>query len=102
MKCRIARWFLLGALAAQCLFELPPAALAQADSAAKAASRADQEKEDCTRNLKIIYDAIKAYENDNKDLPNWLSDLVPQYLNDANILICPACRRTGHLEAAEV
>jgi hypothetical protein len=102
MKRRIARWFLLGALAAQCLFGRPQAALAQADSSVKAASRADQEKEDCTRNLKIIYDAIKAYENDNKDLPNWLSDLVPQYLNDANILICPACRRTGHLESAEV
>jgi hypothetical protein len=35
---------------------------------------------------------------DHKDLPNWLSDLVPQYLNDANVLICPVCRRTGKTE----
>ena len=32
------------------------------------------------KNLKVIYDAIQAFEADHHDLPNWLSDLVPQYL----------------------
>jgi hypothetical protein len=59
---------------------------------------AAQEKEACTRNLKTIYQAIRAYELDHKDLPNWLSDLVPKYLPDANVLICPVCRRTGKTE----
>jgi hypothetical protein len=59
---------------------------------------AAQEKEACTRNLKIIYQAIQAYELDHKDLPNWLSDLVPKYLPDANVLVCPVCRRTGKTE----
>jgi hypothetical protein len=59
---------------------------------------AAQEKEACTRNLKQIYEAIQSYQIDHKDLPNWLSDLVPQYLSDANVLICPVCRRTGKVE----
>ena len=58
------------------------------------------EREGCIRNLKLIYDAIQAYQMDHKDIPNWLSDLVPQYLNDANVLICPVCKRTGAAESA--
>jgi hypothetical protein len=58
------------------------------------------EKEACSRNLKAIYDAIEAYRTDhNQEVPNWLSDLVPQYLNDAGLLICPVSRRTGRTEA---
>jgi hypothetical protein len=62
------------------------------------AGLAQQEKETCTANLKTLYAAIQAYERDHKDLPNWLSDLVPQYLPDTNVLICPVCRRTGATE----
>ncbi len=58
------------------------------------------EKNDCTRNLKLIYEAIQSYQEEKKDLPNWLSDLVPQYLPDANVLVCPVCRRTGATEPA--
>jgi hypothetical protein len=56
------------------------------------------EKEVCTKNLKVIYDGIEAYRKDHKDLPNWLSDLVPDYLPDQNVLVCPVCRRTGVAE----
>ena len=56
------------------------------------------EKEECTRNLKHIYDGIEGYRKDHKDLPNWLSDLVPDYLPNANVLVCPVCRRTGQIE----
>lgn len=61
---------------------------------------AAREKEECTRNLKRIYAAIQAYQLDHKDLPNWLSDLVPEYLSDANVLVCPVGRRTGKIESA--
>jgi len=58
-----------------------------------------QEKADadgCTHNLQKISDAIAAYRKDNKDIPNWLSDLVPKYLT-AEDLICPVTRKTGRL-----
>jgi hypothetical protein len=78
---------------------LPRAAASQASTAAVPAGLAAEEKEACSRNLKVIYDAIQAYQFDHKDLPNWLSDLVPDYLSDGNVLICPVCRRTGRNEA---
>lgn len=59
---------------------------------------ARQEAERCTANLKKIYAAIEAYQIDHHDLPNWLSDLVPRYLQDPNTLICPVARRTGKTE----
>ena len=65
---------------------------------ADASSLAAEEREGCRRNLKVIYDAIQAYQFDHKELPNWLSDLVPDYISDGNALICPVCRRTGRTE----
>lgn len=78
----------------------PAARLARTNTpAAKQPGRAAEEKRACTKNLKTIYAAIEAYQIDRRDLPNWLSDLVPQYLPDASTLICPVCRRTGETEA---
>lgn len=79
-------------LAAVCL--LAPSLPAQTNSAAA------DDKEACMRNLKVIYDAIQLYQIDHHDLPNWLSDLVPQYLSDPSVLICPACKRTGEIESS--
>lgn len=42
----------------------------------------------CGKNLKKIYSAVKKYEKDKGRLPDWLSDLVPDYLN-AETLFCP-------------
>jgi hypothetical protein len=75
-----------------------PSALAQADAPADDSRLAADEKEACIRNLKIIYEAIQNYRADHKNIPNWLSDLVPQYINDANVLTCPVCKRTGEVE----
>ena len=44
----------------------------------------------CTQNLLVIGGAIQAYQKEHGDLPDWLSDLHPKHLPDANILICPA------------
>jgi hypothetical protein len=77
----------------------PPASVwAAAGTTADAASYESQDKEQCTRNLKLIFDALQAYQVDHKELPHWLSDLVPQYVNDANVFICPVCKRTGQTE----
>lgn len=79
--------------------EPAPATPAQPPPARKAPNRAAEEKQACIKNLKTIYDAIQAFQAEHHDLPNWLSDLVPQYLDDVNVLICPICRRTGQTEA---
>ncbi len=81
------------------LWGLPALTSAQTNSAPPVPDGAALEKEACLRNLKVIYEAIEAYRLDRKDLPNWLSDLVPKYLADGNVLICPVCLRTGQTEA---
>ena len=76
--------------------------LAQTNGPAVDDNQTAKEKEGCTRNLKLIYEAIQAYQADHKELPNWLSDLVPQYLTDASVLICPVCQRTGETETSKL
>ena len=78
---------------------LAPVASAQTPPATNAAILALEEMWACSQNLTVIYDAIQAFQADRHDLPNWLSDLVPRYLEDINVLTCPVCRRTGQTEA---
>jgi len=91
----ITRLFIIVAMSGCALGGLGLRAFSQNSPEPKASSLAAEEKAGCTENLKAIYQAVEAYRRDHKDLPNWLSDLVPQYLSDANLLVCPVCRRTG-------
>ncbi len=43
----------------------------------------------CAGNLLVIYAALKAYEADQGRMPDWLCELVPDYLED-EVLHCPA------------
>jgi hypothetical protein len=97
-KRRRAQWFSLLVIGALAAGGFVPVAPAQTAPAATDPKLAGEEKEACSKNLKTIYEAIQAFQADHRDLPNWLSDLVPQYLKDANVLICPVCRRTGRTE----
>lgn len=58
---------------------------------------AAQAKAECRKHLETIYSAIQAYRKEHKDTPNWLSDLVPKYLPDARVLLCPTGRPAGEL-----
>ena len=49
----------------------------------------------CTQNLVAIGKAIEAYKKEHGDFPEWLSDLHPKHLADANTLICPADEEGG-------
>ena len=49
----------------------------------------------CTHNLTEIGRALQAYEKEHNDFPEWLSELHPRYLIDANVLICPADEEQG-------
>ena len=50
----------------------------------------EKHTEICTQNLLAIGKAIQAYQKEHNDFPEWLSDLHPKYLPDANLLLCPA------------
>ncbi len=49
----------------------------------------------CTQNLVALGKAIQAYQKEHGDFPEWLSDLHPKHLTDANTLICPADEEGG-------
>ena len=49
----------------------------------------------CTQNLLAIGKAIQTYQKEHNDFPQWLSDLHPKYLADANCLLCPADTKGG-------
>jgi hypothetical protein len=53
------------------------------------------EREECFSNMLRIHSAIMAYRKDHDRMPDWLSDLAPEYLSDTNCLICPVQTRTG-------
>jgi len=72
-------------------------ALALSGRSAQAQSTAEEDKETCKNHFAAIYKAIKAYRADKKDLPPYLSDLIPRYLKDPNILVCPTVKRTGNV-----
>ena len=53
------------------------------------------EKAQCCTNLLKIHAAIMAYRKDHQQMPDWLSDLVPNYLSDTNVFLCPVQVATG-------
>lgn len=60
----------------------------------RAGTEADDQAQ-CAAKLKKIYQAIQQYRRDHKSLPNWLSDLAPDYISDPELCICPVQLRTG-------
>ncbi|MBI4659577.1 MAG: hypothetical protein HY735_12120 [Verrucomicrobia bacterium] len=52
--------------------------------------------EACRQQLNIIHSAIQEYQKRNDKFPRWLSDLLPDYLHDAEMLSCPFVRNSGN------
>jgi peroxiredoxin len=79
-----------------------PIVLASMGIAKQNPSEAQNQKniEICTQNLLAIGKAVQAYHNDHGDFPEWLSELYPKYLQDANLLLCPADKGGGKAIAA--
>ena len=53
-------------------------------------AQSEKNIEICTQNLVAIGKAVEAYKKEHEDFPDWLSELHPKYLPDANLLLCPA------------
>jgi tetratricopeptide (TPR) repeat protein/peroxiredoxin len=49
----------------------------------------------CTKNLVEIGKALQAYQEKHGDIPEWLSDLYPEYLKDKKLFLCPADSALG-------
>jgi hypothetical protein len=67
-------------------------------SASIASAATGEEHEADKQNMLVIYKALKTYEKEHGKLPDWLSDLVPKYIQDTNVLVSPVFRRTGKEE----
>jgi hypothetical protein len=52
----------------------------------------------CERQMNFLYGAIQEYQNRYHKLPRWLSDLVPEFIDDPEKLICPFVRATGNVK----
>ena len=68
---------------------------ANSEAADPALEQNEKNIEICTQNLLAINKAIHAYQKEHGDFPEWLSDLHPKHLADANTLICPADEEGG-------
>ena len=55
----------------------------------------DEERAIDKQHLRQIYQAIQTYRLKHGTLPNWLSDLVPEFLPDSAVLMSPVELRTG-------
>ncbi|MDE0469130.1 MAG: redoxin domain-containing protein [Candidatus Poribacteria bacterium] len=49
----------------------------------------------CTQNLVAIGKAVEAYKKEHGNFPDWLSNLHPKYLPDADIFLCPTDKLGG-------
>lgn len=73
----------------------PPLTAGEEIPGAEGIPVAKQEREIDKQHLLKIYDALKAYRQDQGRFPDWLADLFPKYLSDADLLISPVEKRTG-------
>ena len=61
-------------------------------------TRDPADKEACQAKLNLIFEAIREYRKQHQDeLPEKLSDLMPEFIHDPKVLICPFVQKTGGL-----
>ena len=59
---------------------------------------ADRDRDPCARNLQTIWNGIQKYREQHKKLPLHLSELVPDFVQNPSVMICPVTRRTGEIK----
>jgi prepilin-type N-terminal cleavage/methylation domain-containing protein len=55
-------------------------------------SRERARQTDCKSNLHQLSVAVIMYKDDHKQVPNWLSNLYPRYISNADVLLCKSDR----------
>jgi hypothetical protein len=95
-----SRWSVFAVLGAASLFWVPGIPTRAAEPRQGSAFETEVRLKDmgvCRTNLHMINEAIQEYRRAYKTVPDRLSDLVPRFLADSEVLICPASRRLGEL-----
>src|SRR5881394_1211823 len=91
---------LLWAVLVASLLSLPHSVFADEDSGGAKFSHDPADKEACQANLNLILEAIQEYRKQHQDkLPDKLSDLTPDFIQNPKILVCPYFQKTGGLRA---
>jgi hypothetical protein len=83
------------ALVAACLCNLASGAADETTADQPNYSTNSEDRAACQSQLNRIYGAIQEYHRRNQKLPLWLSDLIPDYIQDPDVLVCPYVRKTG-------
>lgn len=70
----------------------------QRSKAASPRSGSEADRVACEKQLNIIFGAIQEYRKQHgDDPPDKLSDLLPEFIHDPNVLVCPFVRTRGGL-----
>jgi len=67
----------------------------QQSSGIRARSTDPHDRDVCEQNLTRIFDALGQYVVKYGKLPNWLSELTPEFISEAEVLICPYVASSG-------
>lgn len=97
---RAGRWRRIATLRQSAVIALAVMAAAPGFTAVGAAKNpyADHDVTSCKGRLNRIFEAIQEYQKVYKTLPNYLSDLHPEFIADPRLFICPAVRRKGDFQ----
>lgn len=90
-----ARSAALGMLLAIALALLSQPGMAGDVPATLKVSSAQDDAAACKANLNRIYEALLEYQRVHTNLPNYFSDLHPDFIADPRLFICPAALRAG-------
>ena len=50
----------------------------------------------CSENLNLIFDALQQYSQDNGSYPSSLGKLIPTYISDPDVLVCPHAKSAAN------
>jgi hypothetical protein len=67
--------------------------LSALDVSAATSAQQQADWQQCRANLEEIGKAIESWKEEKGEVPNWLSDLVPEHLADGSVLTCPVYER---------
>ena len=90
-------WLHLSLVLAVMSLQMPASSAAAESRRAYSTNLAD--KAECEKQLNKIFEAIQEYQRQKGKLPDWLSDLEPEFISDPKGVICPVVLRTGDLKS---